>query len=211
MKQNQIKKSLKINWYFYLTLLICLWLLSKKFNKSLFNLIYSIIIISFIGWLVHWTSHKVNFTNFITKKNNSITRNKILNSILIKTCNFLDFHPTTHHDSEINNSCKNIIYEFINNIFTQGLFFIIILWFIKKVDIRICILWAFLYATIHNINYRIKSPKTHIQHHIDDQVNYGIDIWDIILNTKSDKIYIENHNHGAINLMCLTLLLIFLT
>ena len=210
MKKNQIKKSLIKNWFFYLTLLVCIYLLSQKFKVSIIILLFSIIVISFVGWLVHWTSHKVDFTNFITKKNNSITRNKVLNPILIKTCNFLDFHSTIHHDSEINSSWKNIIYEFINNICTQGLFFVIAVWFIKKVDIRICILWAFLYATIHNINYRIKPPKTHIQHHIDDQVNYGIDIWDIILNTKSDKMYIENHNHGAINLMCLTLLLIFL-
>ena len=138
-------------------------------------------------------------------------RGEKIEQVEVNTCNFLDFHSTTHHNSEINSSWKNIIYEFINNICTQGLFFVIMVWFIKKVDIRICILWAFLYATIHNINYRIKPPKTHIQHHLDDQVNYGIDIWDIILNTKSDKMYIENHNHGAINLMVLTLLLIFFT
>ena len=63
-----IVKSLKINWFFYLTLLICLWLLSIKFNKSFLILIYSIIYISFLGWFIHWGAHKFNITKLYNYK-----------------------------------------------------------------------------------------------------------------------------------------------
>jgi hypothetical protein len=76
-------------------------------------------------------------------------------------------------------------------------------------------LWALFYATVHNINYNITHPIEHKNHHIDPQTNYGIDIVDIILNTKynttnsSKPISIEDHNHAAINIILITIYLIW--
>ena len=46
------------------------------------------------------------------------------------------------------------------------------------------ILWAFMYTSIHHINYSIIGSKEHKEHHANKHVNYGLDIWDVIFNTK---------------------------
>ena len=77
-------------------------------------------------------------------------------------------------------------------------------------------LWALFYATIHNINYRFTAPIEHENHHIDPQTNYGIDLVDIILNSKyntkhkpTQHITIEDHNHGTLNIIIITIMLIW--
>ena len=90
----------------------------------------------------------------------------------------------------------------------QG-FSIVIL--IKTMDIRVILLWAFMYATIHNINYLYIKPSTHQGHHLNSHTNYGIDYMDIILNTKSDFNDIETHNHAAINLLVITYIITYVT
>ena len=66
------------------------------------------------------------------------------------------------------------------------------------------------YATVHNINYNIVSPQTHQNHHKDKNTSYGLDIFDILFNTKYDVNEIENYNHGAINIIVLTLLFCYI-
>ena len=77
-------------------------------------------------------------------------------------------------------------------------------------------LWALFYATVHNINYRIIEPIEHENHHKDEKTNYGIDIVDIILNSKYNTkhksnipITIEDHNHAAINIVIITILILW--
>ena len=68
------------------------------------------------------------------------------------------------------------------------------------------VLWGILYTTVHNINYNIVPSSVHIKHHLDKNTNYGIDIWDIIFQTKynNDPTDIENINHYTINLFICT-------
>ena len=128
---------------------------------------------------------------------------------MLKMVKFLEFHPKTHHNSNINTQFKNIIFEFINNLFTQGFFLIIIIKVIKYINIKIVILWAFFYATIHNINFLFIKPTTHRDHHLDNTTNYGLDIYDIIFGTKYNWGDIENYNHGVINMIIITIIIYY--
>jgi len=161
-----------------------------------------------IGYLSHYISHHFNFTDFYKKNDNILTRNTYINNTLTGISSFLDFHDITHHDTSINKQIKNIIYEFLNNIIIQGMGLVI---FIKIMDIRVIILWAFMYATIHNINYLFIKPTTHSDHHLNSHTNYGIDFVDIIFNSKYDWNDIETHNHGAINLLLVTYIICYFT
>jgi sterol desaturase/sphingolipid hydroxylase (fatty acid hydroxylase superfamily) len=90
----------------------------------------------------------------------------------------------------------------------QGLGVVLI---IKLIDIRVLLLWAFMYATVHNINYVFIKPTTHKDHHVNNHTNYGLDVVDILLNTKYDYNDIEVHNHVAINLILITYVICYFT
>ena len=161
------------------------------------------------GHIAHRISHNVNFTDAYNKyKKNNV--NPRIDNILLKFCRFLDFHAITHHDTTINKQTENILYEFFNNVITQGGAIII---FVKLVnyfiDFRVVMLWALMYATTHNINYLFTKPSTHRDHHFHDDTNYGIDIADILFDTKHDLDDIETHNHVSINLIIITLVIIY--
>ena len=88
-------------------------------------------------------------------------------------------------------------------------------------NIQIIILWALMYTTVHNINYRIIKPKTHIYHHEHDVEsaynannvtihNYNPEyISDILFNSNYDTKNIESLNHFIINIICITTLIYF--
>jgi hypothetical protein len=99
--------------------------------------------------------------------------------------------------------------EIINNIMTQGGLLIMVKYFLQLLDNRVILLWAFFYATVHNINYNLLPPLTHRQHHLNDKTNYGIDIWDIIVGSKYDWQTIETHNHAAVNVLGIGAIIFF--
>ena len=202
---NAIYKSVKQNYIFYIALLICVYAFTKcTYNKSnLFLSIFSLFFITFYGYFVHLVSHYMGtkISELYKTYDNIFTRNKFLNWMALKAINFGEFHAKTHHDTEINKTWKNISLEFINNVVSQGGLLIMLKIFLDFIDNRVILLWAFFYATVHNINYNIESPLTHRQHHMNDKTNYGIDIWDIIIGSKYDWDTIETHNHAAINLL----------
>ena len=109
----------------------------------------------------------------------------------------------------MNSTFKNIFLEAVNNTVTQGLMFVGVAIVIKHINLWACILWALLYATFHNINYLFIKPDTHKNHHLDPTVNFGIDIWDIIFNTKYPGEELEDYNHYSINIVLLTILLCY--
>jgi len=205
------KESIKNNKWFYLTLLSCFYMFkqSSPNDTSYILLIISYIFILIFGHISHRLSHNINFTKMYNRfKNNNI--NPRIDGYLLQFCRFLDFHSTTHHDTTINKQPANILYEFFNNVITQGGAIII---FVKLVnyfiDFRVVILWALMYATTHNINYVFLKPSTHRDHHIDDNTNFGIDIADILFDTKYNLDDIETHNHVSINLIIITLLIVY--
>ena len=207
---NKLFKSISNNYIFFLTVFYCLYKLKQnpKYDSSYIKLIFSFIVVSVLGYFVHYISHHINFKNYHKTHDNILTRNSYTNYIIKCICNFFDFHDITHHDTNINKQIQNIIYEFLNNLVMQGLGFVIL---VKMIDIRVVILWAFMYATIHNINYLFIKPTTHRDHHVNSHKNYGIDYCDILFNTKYDWDDIETHNHGAINLLIITYIIMYFT
>jgi hypothetical protein len=208
---SAFKESIKVNKWFYLSLFLCFYMFkqSNPDNTSYIILVTSYIFIMVAGHVAHRISHNLIFTDAYNKfKKNNV--NPRVDNILLKFCRFLDFHSITHHDTTINKQPANILYEFLNNIITQGGAIII---FVKLVnyfiDFRVVILWALMYATTHNINYLFTKPSTHRDHHLHDDTNYGIDIADILFDTKHDLDDIETHNHVSINLIIITLVIIY--
>ena len=139
-----------------------------------------------------------------------ITNNYYINKVMRRVLRIIDFHPTTHHDSDINKKFTNVFYEFWNNVLTQGTSFVLLYFLFKKINLWVCITWAFAYATVHNINYLIKPPQTHKNHHKQVAYNLGIDIWDIIMGTKYPNEPAEKHNHYTINFIILTAIVCYL-
>jgi len=208
-------KSIKQNYIFYIVLISCLYAFTKcNYNKSSFTLtILSIGFITGYGYIMHYLSHYLNTTmsEIYSTYDNVFTRNKYIDWLMRKYIYFMEFHDTTHHDTEINKKPTNIALEFLNNLATQGVLLIILKYVLNFIDNRVVFLWAFFYATVHNINYIIVKPSTHKEHHINDKTNYGIDIWDIIVGSKYDWNNIETHNHAAINLIVITAVIMYLS
>ncbi len=202
-------KNIEINFPFYIISLFCLYFLSLKTKKNFFITVISFIFISGFGYFVHWCSHAIPWTELYSQQDNIFTQNKYSDQIIRCFLNFIEFHDITHHDSSINKRFYNIFLEAVNNSVTQGLLFVFAAIIIKQVDLWACVLWALLYATFHNINYVLHSPETHVNHHIDPTTNFGIDIWDIIFNTKYPGEEPENYNHYGINLILLTIIICY--
>ena len=212
---NAIYKSVKQNYIFYIVLIGCLYAFSKcEYNKSCFIIsVGTICFITLYGYMMHFMSHfmKTTMSDIYKTYDNIFTRNKYIDWFAKQFIYYTEFHATTHHNTEINKQYKNIALEFLNNAATQGVLLIIVKYFLNILDNRVILLWAFFYATVHNINYAIVKPSTHIEHHIDDKTNYGIDIWDIIIGSKYDWTNIETHNHTAINLIVITGIIMYLS
>jgi hypothetical protein len=210
LHRQSLYKSLTKNYLFYITLFLCIYCLKKcKGNKSSYmQLLVSFVFAGFVGYFVHYISHRISFASICHKnKDNILMQNSYCKNIILATAKFCDFHHNTHHDSSINKTWINIFYEFINNLYMQG-FGIILL--IKFIDIKSLLLWSIMYATIHQGNYFLVSPSTHADHHTNSNTNYGIDILDILFNTKFDMEDVETHNHGSINLILATLFIMLL-
>lgn len=197
---------------YYIVLIYCLYLLSdKSFYSFKFILcVFSWIFIGILGYFTHVIAHTVDLRKIYNSFDNVFTRNPYFNKGVNMFLKIYEFHGETHHDLDVNKQTYNIFYEFITNIYTQGLAFILFVEFVKLVNYKVVLLWCFMYATIHNINYNIIHPSVHRDHHIDCHTNYGIDVMDILFNTKYDKKDIENFNHVSINLLILTSIIVLL-
>ena len=236
-------ESIKTNNIFWTAVLASIIIISYYTTGNSINSyisgICTYIFIAFWGYLIHYISHSINFTNVYKHSTNIVCRllhkipivNTIIETILYYT---LDFHAVIHHDTSINKTPTNIIVEAVQNFLTQGGLMIIFnnlykpTFLFEKSSFKIILnnhilmLWALFYATVHNINYNITHPIEHKNHHINPKTNYGIDIVDIILNTKYNStlnrtlsnpspqpITIEDHNHAAINIILITIYLIW--
>lgn len=209
-------KSLTINKWFYLTLFVCFYMFKlhdvislSKTSSSYSGLIFSFIFILLFGHITHRLSHNIHFIQvYHNYKKGNI--NKHVDTVLTNIFKFLDFHRTTHHDSDVNKKIINIFYEFMNNFLTQGGILIIFIWFCNRyIDMRVILLWALMYASAHNINYMFLKPTVHRDHHLHEDTNYGLDIADIIFDTKYNLNDIENYNHISINLIIITAIMVY--
>jgi hypothetical protein len=233
---SPVTTSIRINFIFWISVLGSIILISYyttgNNNNSYISGIFTYIFIAFWGYLMHYISHYTNFSKVYKESTNVVCTllhktpiiNPIIETILYYT---MDFHSIIHHDSSINKTPTNIIVEAVQNFLTQGGLLILFnnilepMFMFKHTGLKITLnnsilmLWALFYATVHNINYNLTHPIEHKHHHIDANTNYGIDIVDIILNTKYNTIHhpekttFEDHNHASINIILLTIYLIW--
>jgi hypothetical protein len=212
IKEDPIVKSLHLNYFFYLSLLVCVLSIAHYSKSSYFWAIITIIFISAAGYLSHFVSHHVNAGELFQKYEQFIPEIPYLRSFVQYFCKLIDFHDEIHHDTSINKEFYNVATEFTLNFYVQAGAFIIVFYIIQQMNLYVIALWGFMYATVHNINYVLFPSDTHILHHVNKTTNYGIDIWDIIFNTKFDGDMslnkLENINHYAINTIIITVIML---
>ena len=199
-----IKKHLLI----YITLIICIYILNRKMKKSFFNIIGTLILVSFLGYITHFISHCVEWTKLYKKIKLPLKGNKYFDILADEVCKFFDFHRNIHHDTEVNKSIKNILLESINNAVFQGLGLLAVSYLLSKINYYIVIFWVILYVTVHNINLNIWKSWTHRDHHKNPLTNisFGFDLYDIIFETGYET---EYRPDIAINIILITILLYF--
>lgn len=220
-------KSIKLNYFFWLSTLICIRLLTyfgKKghtFSEGVISFYFAIL----VGYGIHYISHAYDFGKLYEESSFSVIKylkkfkniDRLIRFLLLYT---FDFHDKIHHDTSINKKKVNIFYEFFQNILTEGGFLIIVAIFTNlKINIYGCkfalnktviLLWGILYATVHNINYAFQKISQHTNHHIDPRTNYALDTLDILFDTKYDLDNIENLNwNWGGNMIIITLLMIY--
>lgn len=215
---KQAIKSIKLNYLFWISCFISIIIIKQKTHIYTYTDVFFSFIASIVsGWLIHYGSHYVSFTkmvNDLQSKTNLLQKNIIINKIIEFFSYNIDFHDKIHHNSNINKRPINIFIEAIHNFITQTcIVFILsdITLFNKKITMckPVIFFWGLLYVTTHNINYNIINSSTHIQHHINKKTNYGIDILDILFDTKYDMNEIENMNHICINVIIITIIILF--
>ena len=156
-------------------------------------------------------SHIIEFRSLLNVKHNFV-QNKFFKKYYSLFVSLIEFHSVTHHESNNNKTSINILKEACNNLFFQGFGLYLFAIIIKKLDINIFLLWALLYTSIHLINYNLVPSKEHMNHHKDPDTNYGIEIYDILFDTKNkNDVSVEDYNHYSINLIIITLIYIILT
>lgn len=205
MNIDLLNENLTINYKFYIILFICLFTISSIKNKNFYITLFSFIFITFVGYLVHIFSHIIDFKKLLNIEHNFI-QNKYFKCVYNKFVKLIEFHSVDHHNSKNNKTTLSIIKEASNNLFFQGVGLYIIAVLIKKMDISVFLIWAVLYTTIHLINYNLVPCKEHINHHKNPDTNYGIEIYDILFDTKNkNDVSVENYNHYSINLIIITI------
>ena len=210
--EDPLLKSIKLNYIFYTTCIISLYIISIYSNRNFLFTCFTFLIASIYGYASHFTSHSIHTEELYLKQDNYFTRNNYLRQIILYFCKILDFHDKTHHDSNINKTPINLFYEFLLNLLTQGGLMMLVVYFAKQMNGYIFLMWGLLYCTIHIINYNLMNPEVHVKHHKNKFTNYGIDVWDIILGTKyEDNLHdIELINHYSINVVIVTFIIIML-
>ena len=222
-----IVESLSINLPYWITMGICIYILTKYSTKNYTFVegIISFLIAIYSGYSVHYTSHTYDFGKIYQNSTNPIILYlKSFENINYFIENFIlyvfDFHDKIHHDSTINKKPHLIFIEFIQNLITTGG---LLAWFVYISNFHLSfnnttfrfnpasfLLWGMIYATVHNINFLFHENEQHVKHHIDPCTNYALDIVDIIFDTKYDLENIENFNwDGCVNGIIITALMIY--
>jgi len=211
--------------------------ISKKIIAGFLSAVIAMFIAWYVHYLSHTHDFRKIFNSLKNKIDHS-SKYKFVNAIkyaikdtIYFICDIFDFHSKIHHNPHLNKLWYNRVVEFLENFIMMSIPFTYLVhtyniglnissntFYLNK---TISILWGLIYTTIHNINYAIVNPQTHKEHHIkdlnnayndsDEQVtNYGPDTIDIMCDTKYKTNIIEDFNHGTINIIILTIILILI-
>ena len=222
---SYVGKSIKLNFVFWISTIICLVVITQfSDDRSYWNTVLTFIIAMLLGWYIHYLSHAYDILMIYENSNNRIMNyvksnenvDTIFRTIIYYT---IDFHDKIHHDTSVNKQKFNLVWEFFQNFLMEGGLLILLAYFYNfkiklgngtfKFNKAVLLLWGLLYATVHNINYIILGGVQHVNHHINPKTNYGIDILDILFDTKYDLENIEDINHASLNVILITLFIIY--
>lgn len=221
-RRHLINKSIYKNKIFWITSIISVCLLSiQKYTGIATNMWFCICgFITYcntilLGYLIHYISHHNNFVSMykkiVTEYFNCNIKSNI-HQLIITAINYsMDYHDVYHHDSNLNKQPYYLILEALNNIWMQGGCWILYIYiFSLNINIYNILLWSLVYSSFHNINYNLmEAPLIHQEHHQNIFTNIGIDIVDVIFDSKYDDNHIENINHYAINVAIITGILLY--
>lgn len=221
-RRNLIHESIRKNNIFWIISIICVILLSYQIQANIAtNIWYCIcgvityIVTILLGYLSHYISHHNNFVAMYEKIMTEYFHYNIHNNLhqwIIKIIDYtMDYHDVYHHNSEINKQPLYLFLEVLNNIWMQGGCWILYIYiFSLNINTYNILLWCLVYSSFHNINYNLmECPLIHQEHHKDIFTNIGIDIVDVIFNSKYDDKNIEDINHYAINTVFITVILLY--
>ena len=107
-EEDPLLRSIKLNYVFYLLLLVCLFIISYYTDSSFLWCIITFIYVSFNGYFVHYLSHQINLGEIYkgdgasANIDNYISAIPGMNNIILFLCKMFDFHSEIHHDTSIN-------------------------------------------------------------------------------------------------------------
>jgi len=188
---NQIKLGL-VNEPFYFAGLFLVCIINYKTNDNILLSCFTLLVVELWSYIIHILVHKKLFP-------------------------IIDDLHILHHTPCYSDSIVVLIAEALQNFFVAGGF--ILIFFGKLVEsylnIRIfnyyiILAWALFYLTFHLVNYHIFLPESHKQHHIDNgQSNYGPEWLDVLFDTKTNNTVFENQNSGVVNLIFITIFILY--
>jgi hypothetical protein len=189
---NEIKLAI-LNEPLLWTALVIVFIINYKTDQNIFIAIFTFYFVTSWSYFTHLLSHT-----------------KLFNA-------FGQFH-LLHHNPEYAESSIVFLLEALIDFFTFGGFLLIFAGiFIEKIvgfrifNYYIILLWSFFYLSYHLINYHLSKPDAHKQHHIDNGTsNFGPEWMDIIFDTKTDNSKFENLNSGIINMVIITIVILYL-
>jgi hypothetical protein len=188
---NEMKFAV-LNEPFLWIILVILFIINYKTDQNIFIAIFTFYFVTSWSYFTHLLSHT-------------------------KLFNILGQFHLLHHNPEYSQSWIVFFLEaFID--FTFGGFLLIFPGiFVEKIfgfrifNYYIILLWSLFYLTYHLINYHLSKPDIHKQHHIDNGTsNFGPEWMDIIFDTKTDNSKFENMNSGIINMVIITIIILYL-
>ena len=92
MVYNAFNKSIKMNYIFYISVIISAYILSLDRSTSVICIILSLICISAQGYFIHYLGHKINFSDFFYNSNSILKDTPIFKSIIGTIASIFDFH-----------------------------------------------------------------------------------------------------------------------
>jgi hypothetical protein len=189
---------------------------SHEHQSGLINIIIGFIsffVSMILGYYVHVFSHALNLQQPLDDLAYRKGMPWFLTKIIEGISYLFHFHDQVHHNSNVNRIWYNVVIEFLQNLYSEGIGLIIFLQVMKKcvfnppLNQYICFAWAWIYSTVHIINYSIWPSTFHIQHHLDKYTNYGFDLADTMFGSKYDM-EPERINHASINVLVMMVLLL---
>jgi hypothetical protein len=197
------------NKVFVLAYTIASILLTKTLeSKYLVATFITMLLTPLVGYVGHVLSHQFNFCKMAYEKHH-LDMDPLTRTITYLVVYSLDFHRKIHHNTCVNKKYINLVIEALQNIVTQGF---ALMWlnklFLKNFLVNeVILLYAFIYTTLHLINYNLYKSKAHENHHTNPKINYGPYFFDILFNTADEEGKQEDWNILSINIIIITLII----